>query len=372
MTTTLTETMAQYRNLLLNEKWDSKMHTAPKDKGKFKGKSKSEIGSGLAKNKKTAENDRKAGKKEPASLKKNIKQKEFALRAKNNFGKVSEGFLRESPHPKMEAILQKYGYDVDQFIESNFDLYTTSAEFQHALYEYYSPDMPYGTAKARTGDPDEWITEHFSKYLEDNGLLPEEAPIPVDDDFSNENLGPNWGRDGASNGRPLGEEYTKYSDEFYADVSEKEKPMEEFLRKHGWRSHVITAPNGRKQLMWAKDGSGTESSTLNAYHEAQAGITEGKTNRKCKGKGCDKKCPDGKNYCSKKCESSKKAVKESKFTPGPFSKSGSIKEEAEDKKIKCTACNKETKVGYDKLSGKKGVQCRDCWKKEKDSVKKKK
>lgn len=25
------------------------------------------------------------------------------------------------------------------------------------LYEYYLPDMPYGTAKARDGDPNEWI-----------------------------------------------------------------------------------------------------------------------------------------------------------------------------------------------------------------------
>ena len=232
--TTLTETMATYRNMMLNEAWDTKMHTAEKDKGMFKGKSKSEIRSGLSKDKKTAENDRKKGKPEPASLKKRIKQKEFALRAKNNFGKVDESFrsaLKESSHPRMEAILQKFASDVDAFIESGFDLYSTSEAFQYALYEYYVSDMPYGTAKARTGDPDEFITEHFSKYLEDNGLLPDE------------------------------------------DLNKAQIPP----------------------------------------------ISEGKTQRKCKGKGCDKKCVDGKEFCSKKC-SATKVVKENKFKPGPFSK----------------------------------------------------
>lgn len=29
------------------------------------------------------------------------------------------------------------------------------------LYEYYLPEMPYGIAKARTGDPDVWIQERL-------------------------------------------------------------------------------------------------------------------------------------------------------------------------------------------------------------------
>jgi hypothetical protein len=65
-------------------------------------------------------------------------------------------------------------------------------------------------------------------------------------------------------------------------------------------------------------------------------IGEGKTMRACKGKGCGKKCPDGKNYCSKKCQSNTmdlkkevpidKKLKESKFTPGPFSRKGYVAE----------------------------------------------
>jgi predicted N-acyltransferase len=37
-------------------------------------------------------------------------------------------------------------------------------ELYDDLYEYYAftkAEMPYGTAKARTGDPFEWVTERF-------------------------------------------------------------------------------------------------------------------------------------------------------------------------------------------------------------------
>jgi len=29
------------------------------------------------------------------------------------------------------------------------------------IYEWYLPEMPYGTAKARDGDPDQWIYDHL-------------------------------------------------------------------------------------------------------------------------------------------------------------------------------------------------------------------
>lgn len=33
------------------------------------------------------------------------------------------------------------------------------------LYEFYCKEMPYGTAKARTGDPANWIHGHLSDLL---------------------------------------------------------------------------------------------------------------------------------------------------------------------------------------------------------------
>jgi hypothetical protein len=34
-----------------------------------------------------------------------------------------------------------------------------------ALYDYYFDDMPYGTKKARTGDPYEWVADHFAQDI---------------------------------------------------------------------------------------------------------------------------------------------------------------------------------------------------------------
>lgn len=35
------------------------------------------------------------------------------------------------------------------------------------LYEHYMEDMPYGTQKARTGDPDNWLADHFDRIEDD-------------------------------------------------------------------------------------------------------------------------------------------------------------------------------------------------------------
>lgn len=33
------------------------------------------------------------------------------------------------------------------------------------LFDFYMPDMPYGVAKARTGDPDQWILDRLEEEL---------------------------------------------------------------------------------------------------------------------------------------------------------------------------------------------------------------
>ena len=183
---TLTETMAQYRNLLLSEKWNTKMDTPKNKVGMFKGKTKAELRASLDKLKKESKKYHDEDRKEPESLKTKIKELEFALRAKNSFGKVSESFLKESVHHSLEAILQKYPDDVDQFIENGFNFDPGKRvgvgafdPFYDELYAYYLPEMPYGTAKGRTGDPDDFISEHLSEYLEKNGLLPSEEESPL-------------------------------------------------------------------------------------------------------------------------------------------------------------------------------------------------
>ncbi len=97
----------------------------------------------------------------------------------------------------------------------------------------------------------------------------------------------------------------KYDDNYWNKVSEKEKPMEQFLADNGWSCHSITAPNGRKQLMWKPKGqgnNGVEYNTLNAFHKIKETVTEG-TKVKATGKcfGCkaklNSKVDDGVYYC---------------------------------------------------------------------------
>ena len=52
------------------------------------------------------------------------------------------------------------------------------------LFEYFLEDMPYGTAKARDGDPVEWITMR----LEDLGLLTSADGQDSDEELEDEGI----------------------------------------------------------------------------------------------------------------------------------------------------------------------------------------
>jgi hypothetical protein len=74
-----------------------------------------------------------------------------------------------SEYDEVKAILIKHdalGMDIDQLVEYGEPLYED-------LYGYYmdSGEMPYGTMKARDGDPDVWIADR----IEELGLIKEEA-----------------------------------------------------------------------------------------------------------------------------------------------------------------------------------------------------
>jgi len=77
-------------SVTLIEAWEAEMHTKEKDKGMFKGKPQAKIKSELSNLKDRQEaHKEKHGKADP-EISKKIKQHEFALRAKHNFGKVNE------------------------------------------------------------------------------------------------------------------------------------------------------------------------------------------------------------------------------------------------------------------------------------------
>ena len=81
------------------------------------------------------------------------------LRAKES---VSEN-IDEAIMETLDAILSRFSKDVKAFRKGD-DL---SDDLYNALFDYYSDsgEMPYGTAKARTGDPYEWITQRLDREL---------------------------------------------------------------------------------------------------------------------------------------------------------------------------------------------------------------
>jgi hypothetical protein len=74
---------------------------------------------------------------------------------------MNENVLLDSTGSTLQHILNTFKRDVKDF-EENDEL---SDELYNALYDYYQDDMPYGTKKARTGDPHEWVADRFAADL---------------------------------------------------------------------------------------------------------------------------------------------------------------------------------------------------------------
>lgn len=70
-------------------------------------------------------------------------------------------YLEQINDPALEKLLRHYGKEVKDFIHGS----ELADDLYHALYDFYFDEMPYGTKKARTGDPFEWITERLDKEL---------------------------------------------------------------------------------------------------------------------------------------------------------------------------------------------------------------
>jgi len=88
---------------------------------------------------------------------------------------VSEGVLTDSTGNTLDHIQDRFGPEVRKFMQSgdmDNDLYD-------ALYDYYFDDMPYGTKKARTGDPYEWVADRFAQDigLDENLIAPQIMPV---------------------------------------------------------------------------------------------------------------------------------------------------------------------------------------------------
>ena len=81
---------------------------------------------------------------------------------------IREGVLTDSTGSTMDHIQDRFRRDIKDFAQTG----DMSNDLYDALYDYYFDDMPYGTKKARTGDPHEWVSNRFAEDLGiDEGVL---------------------------------------------------------------------------------------------------------------------------------------------------------------------------------------------------------
>lgn len=76
---------------------------------------------------------------------------------------IKEGRILDESGETLDHILDRFKHEVSQF-EQGGDL---DDDLYDALYDYYANagEMPYGTMKARTGDPYEWVTQRLHQEL---------------------------------------------------------------------------------------------------------------------------------------------------------------------------------------------------------------
>jgi len=101
-------------------------------------------------------------------LEKDKKHRRFRKKLKQlmTLSGVNEAEILLVPHLRVWGHLDdEEQTNLIRWIFGDIDLYE-AGELSYKLFEFYQEDMPYGTQKARTGDPDEWIFAQIESELE--------------------------------------------------------------------------------------------------------------------------------------------------------------------------------------------------------------
>jgi len=121
-----------------------------------------------------AEWEEKQARKDKAAARKKKKTSEGYSRLESRFRELlGEGRMVDESGSTFDHILNRFKAEVKAFEQGgdlDYDLY-------EALFDYYCDhgEMPYGTAKARTGDPYEWVTLRLDRALKE-GTMAEASP----------------------------------------------------------------------------------------------------------------------------------------------------------------------------------------------------
>lgn len=69
-------------------------------------------------------------------------------------------------YDRIKEILGDTGYQIAlRIAKGELELHLVDPEIYAKLYNFYESDMPYGTQKARDGDPYDYITKHLAEDL---------------------------------------------------------------------------------------------------------------------------------------------------------------------------------------------------------------
>jgi hypothetical protein len=82
---------------------------------------------------------------------------------------VNESRLMDSAGETIEHVLNRFKHEVKQFEQSG----ELDQDLYEALFDYYSDagEIPYGIAKARDGDPMEWVAQNLQSHLSGGGIV---------------------------------------------------------------------------------------------------------------------------------------------------------------------------------------------------------
>jgi len=94
---------------------------------------------------------------------------EDAVQSLRRAAGLTEGRMLDEDNSKLDHILDRFKYEVRSF-EQGGDL---DNDLYEALFDYYYDlgEMPYGTAKARDGDPYEWVAQNLESHLRGGGVI---------------------------------------------------------------------------------------------------------------------------------------------------------------------------------------------------------
>lgn len=89
--------------------------------------------------------------------------------------RIPEDIQRNSTTPMWATIIESFGSSapftpqelalIQKVVSGSMEYGRLPDALRTKLYTHFMPEMPYGVAKAREGDPDEWIEQHLEDLL---------------------------------------------------------------------------------------------------------------------------------------------------------------------------------------------------------------